>query len=122
MSAHLLRLVDALIAPFIKTPVTGRMASEDFGPTLITRYPTLAAYSDAELIRLNRDDILAEIRECRTTEHEHVAGWGGVPGECGVECACGVTFDGFDTLASAAEFLDHHIASALLARTPERVR
>lgn len=44
--------------------------------------------------------------------HRHVAGWGGVPGECGVECACGTTFDNFDTIAEAAELLDEHIAAA----------
>lgn len=33
MSANILRLVDALIAPFVKAPVTGRSAAADFGPT-----------------------------------------------------------------------------------------
>lgn len=43
-------------------------------------------------------------------EHRQVAGWGGVPGECGVECSCGVTYDNFDTIAEAGTLLDQHIA------------
>lgn len=48
-------------------------------------------------------------------DHHHVAGWGGETGRCGVECVCGVTFDGFDTIAEAVELLDHHIGSATAA-------
>lgn len=48
-------------------------------------------------------------------EHMQVAGWGGVPGECGVECACGVTYDNFDTIAEASELLDQHIEAARAA-------
>lgn len=43
-------------------------------------------------------------------EHMHVGGSGGAPGECSAECACGVTFDGFDSIAEAAALLDRHIA------------
>ncbi|MFG3709185.1 hypothetical protein ACGF7U_31265 [Micromonospora sp. NPDC047670] len=43
-------------------------------------------------------------------EHRHVAGSGGAPGECSAVCACGVTFDGFDTIAEAVAMLDGHIA------------
>lgn len=39
-----------------------------------------------------------------------VSGWVGPPGECGVSCSCGLTFDGFDTIAQAAALLDGHIA------------
>lgn len=45
-------------------------------------------------------------------EHMQVSGWGGVPGECGAECACGVTYDNFDTIAEASELLDEHIVKA----------
>jgi hypothetical protein len=45
-----------------------------------------------------------------TAEHRQVAGWGGVRGECGVECACGVTYDRFDTIAGASALLALHIA------------
>ncbi|MEO3929971.1 hypothetical protein ABGB07_39890 [Micromonosporaceae bacterium B7E4] len=45
-------------------------------------------------------------------EHYLVAGSGGVAGECSVECACGVTFAGFDTHAEARELLNRHIADA----------
>lgn len=41
--------------------------------------------------------------------HHEVAGWGGVPGDCGVECACGVSFDGFDTIAEASTLLAQHV-------------
>jgi hypothetical protein len=47
-----------------------------------------------------------------SAEHSQVSGWVGPAGECGgagVECACGTIFDGFDTLAGAAEQLDQHI-------------
>lgn len=44
-------------------------------------------------------------------EHRQTAGWGGVPGECGVECACGLIYDGFDTIREAAELLDQHVAA-----------
>lgn len=44
-------------------------------------------------------------------EHRQVAGWKGTgPGESGVECACGTTFDGFNSLGEAVEMLDRHIA------------
>jgi hypothetical protein len=49
-----------------------------------------------------------------SARHEQLAGWGGIPGECGVECACGTTFDGFITLAEAKAQLDHHIEHAEL--------
>lgn len=45
-----------------------------------------------------------------TPEHQHVEGSTGGPGECSAECACGVTFDGFDTHAEAIACLDQHIA------------
>lgn len=43
-------------------------------------------------------------------EHRHVAGSGGGPGECSATCACGATFDGFDSIAEAVAVLDAHIA------------
>ena len=52
------------------------------------------------------------ISDYTTGQHGEVGGWAGpYPGQCGIECACGVTFDGFDTLAQAHELLDLHIAS-----------
>lgn len=48
-------------------------------------------------------------------EHYQSAGWGDAPGECGVECACGVAFDGF---AEAAALFDDHIARAGKSATP----
>lgn len=45
--------------------------------------------------------------------HHESGGWKGTgPGSCGVECACGVVFDGFDTLVAAAEQLARHIEAA----------
>ncbi len=45
-----------------------------------------------------------------TPEHVASEAWkGDESGSCGVECACGVVFDGFDTLAEAAELLARHI-------------
>lgn len=44
-------------------------------------------------------------------EHRQVAGWkGDEPGQCGVECSCGLTYDGLDTLAEAIALLAQHIA------------
>ncbi|HEY9416892.1 MAG TPA: hypothetical protein VIQ30_19215, partial [Pseudonocardia sp.] len=42
--------------------------------------------------------------------HQHAGGWKGGPGECGVQCACGLTFDGFDSIREAAKLLGDHIA------------
>lgn len=44
--------------------------------------------------------------------HELASAWGGVPGECGASCACGETYDGFDTIAEATAFLDRHYVKA----------
>jgi hypothetical protein len=44
-------------------------------------------------------------------EHYETNAWkGDGPGSCGIECACGVTYDGFDTLAEATQQLRWHIA------------
>jgi hypothetical protein len=48
----------------------------------------------------------------RATGHYQTAGWSGPPGECGGECVCGTTYDGFDTMAEASALLDAHIAAA----------
>ncbi|PZG05800.1 hypothetical protein C1I95_32475 [Micromonospora craterilacus] len=50
--------------------------------------------------------------------HRMAAGWKGEPGECGAECACGVTYDGFDSLGAASELLDRHIAIANQSALP----
>lgn len=42
--------------------------------------------------------------------HKHIGGSAGGPGECSAECACGTTFDGFDTHAEAVALLEQHIA------------
>jgi hypothetical protein len=44
--------------------------------------------------------------------HERAGGRAGGPGDCAVWCACGVTYDGFDTIAEAGALLDEHIATA----------
>ncbi|AYF31074.1 hypothetical protein CSH63_27275 [Micromonospora tulbaghiae] len=45
-------------------------------------------------------------------KHEIVRAWKGGPGECGVQCACDLTFDGFDDLAQPTEHMNRHIAKA----------
>jgi hypothetical protein len=45
-----------------------------------------------------------------TRTHYQVGGWSGGRGYCGIECACGTTYDGFDSLREAIEMLDLHIA------------
>jgi len=44
-------------------------------------------------------------------KHYETGGWTGGPGGCGVDCACGVGFGGFDTLAEAVAELKVHIAA-----------
>jgi hypothetical protein len=46
-------------------PITERSMAAEFGPPPAVRYPELAAYSDAELYRRGRDEILAEIKARR---------------------------------------------------------
>lgn len=58
--------------------------------------------------RRRRDKKVGRATARRT--HYQAAGWGGVPGECGGECACGVTYYGFDTIGEASVLLDRHIA------------
>ncbi|MDQ7905506.1 hypothetical protein RB614_13330 [Phytohabitans sp. ZYX-F-186] len=54
-----------------------------------------------------------EASQTGQSEHREVAGWkGDGPGTCGVECACGVTFANFDTLAEANNLLADHITRA----------
>jgi hypothetical protein len=47
----------------------------------------------------------------RDVEHYHVRGTAGLPGENEAECACGVTYAGFDTHAEAVAALDQHITA-----------
>ena len=58
----------------------------------------------------------------RAGGHYETAGWTGGPGECGVECVCGVSYDGFDTIAEASALLDDHIADSPRPRTREPLR
>jgi hypothetical protein len=58
----------------------------------------------------------------RAEGHYQTSGWGGVPGECGAECVCGVTFDGFDSIAEASALLDGHMAASPRPRTREPLR
>jgi hypothetical protein len=44
--------------------------------------------------------------------HYQTSGWTGSDGGSGVACACGTTFDGFDSLAAAGEQLKRHINDA----------
>lgn len=45
-------------------------------------------------------------------KHFETRGWNGGPGNCGVECACGIGFGGFDSLTEAGAVLDEHIAES----------
>lgn len=48
-----------------------------------------------------------------TPAHYETRGWkGDTPGSCGVECACGLGYDGFDSLAEAQKLLAVHIAAS----------
>lgn len=50
--------------------------------------------------------------------HERVGGRAGGPGDCAAWCACGVTFDGFDTIAEAGALVDEHAANANAGPAP----
>lgn len=58
----------------------------------------------------------------RAQGHYQTAGWAGGPGECGEQCVCGVTYDGFDTIADAGAFLDRHIAASRPAQPRQPLR
>lgn len=51
--------------------------------------------------------------------HTQVRGWVGEPGECGVECSCGVAFDGFDTLGEAEALRALHAEAEATAPADE---
>jgi hypothetical protein len=79
------------------------------------------AKRDAEIERLETELAALKLdRDGRPAEpepvvvHQHTSGWvgGGGLGGAGVACACGVTFNGFDTVAEALRELDVHIATA----------
>lgn len=59
MSAHILALVDAILRPFVREPITGRTASQDFGPPLPVRYPALQGFTDRQLIMNDRALLVA---------------------------------------------------------------
>ncbi|MEU7807884.1 hypothetical protein AB0B18_15670 [Micromonospora chalcea] len=60
------RLFAAAYERITGTPwTTTRSAAAEFGPTLATRYPELAAYSAGELLARPTSEILAEIRAAR---------------------------------------------------------
>lgn len=44
-------------------------------------------------------------------EHEQDSAWHGGPGECGVGCSCGASFDGFNSVDEATDELALHIAN-----------
>ncbi|MCX5066958.1 hypothetical protein OOJ91_13985 [Micromonospora lupini] len=44
-------------------------------------------------------------------EHRVSSAWKGGPGECGAQCACGLTYDGFDTLKEPSDLIDRHVAT-----------
>lgn len=54
------------------------------------------------------DDLDVDDQALPIAPHYKVRAWG-EPGDYGVECACGLTLDGFDTAAKAAEHLNLHV-------------
>jgi hypothetical protein len=54
-----------------------------------------------------------------SAEHRQAGAWAGGGLVCGVECACGLVFDGFDTLGEARDLLTQHIDDEAQV-TPER--
>jgi hypothetical protein len=58
----------------------------------------------------------------RSAVHYQVSGWVGPAGACGVECVCGVTFGGFDTIGEASALLARHVAADRRPRTRPPLR
>jgi hypothetical protein len=56
-------------------------------------------------------DVAPEGGEVADVEHYHVRGTAGLPGENEAECACGVTYAGFDSHAEAVAALEQHITA-----------
>jgi len=54
-------------------------------------------------------------------EHYETGGWKGGPGGCGVKCACGTVFDGFDSLGEATDLLNAHIVRETDPAAPTHV-
>jgi len=65
MSAHLLNLVDRIAAAFGSSTTT-RIASEEFGRPFAARYRAeLSQFSDAELLWLSNEEIVAAVLAVR---------------------------------------------------------
>ena len=65
MSNHLIRrLYEAITG---RPWTTTRSMAEEYGPPPAVAYPELAGYSDAELIRRDIREVIAEIEASRTT-------------------------------------------------------
>lgn len=86
----------------------------------VPKLPRMFAGASAPSLRQRCGDVVTPSVD--TAKHQQVAGWGGIPGACGVECACGTTFDGFDSIAEALVLLDQHIADHAPAPTFTRAQ
>jgi hypothetical protein len=76
-----------------------------------------------------RVEVAARARRTRPSDrrdlpagHQLYVYWGGMPGECGAECSCGLAFDGFDRLGEAVNLVDRHIAICRGARPDHAAR
>lgn len=88
------------------TGLTYSRADEADDPTPVSGgrvEPHVGAMTDAGLV---------EVESEPPVQHSHAGGSFGGPGENSAECACGVTYDGFDTPAEANLRLAMHIDSA----------
>lgn len=88
-------------------------ADRDAARTALGLWARRAELSEIEVDRVLNYYFTGDPKNATIAKHYESGGWKGVePGTCGVECACGVTYDGFDSLAEAAEFLARHIKTA----------
>lgn len=94
-------------------PLTGAESPDDSWTAQVDMALALAGprSTRAEHYEVNSDavDLLITALDA---EHYESGGWGGVPGECGAECACGAAYDGFDTLGEAIAMLREHVTAA----------
>jgi hypothetical protein len=76
---------------------------------------------EAELQRRAQKPVSPDSSPASTAAgHCQVSGWTGPPGKCGAQCACGTTFDGFDSIAEAVAQLERHIADAASGQPEQR--
>jgi hypothetical protein len=108
--------------------LTTRPASGDSDDVVVSGRYALSAGMELSLYSRQKSDVPpVELPERAAIEppapiatHYETSDWkGDGPGSCGVECACGTKFGGFNSLAEATVYLKAHIADAKTSEPDE---